>query len=301
MQRLTTTLDKRHRLYNTFCDELRGVFRQPGDKGENRTKPTPSSDMILKNIRKLIQNWESIEGMLDETSLLNSKLRLAIDNLEKHIDKGCLSDIPPGFSTGMNENLHKNMNKIFKGLKMGPELAMNLLTLFFFAWNCKRTLQIKGKKLYQSVFSCIPSKSELKIYPEKEKFGLGVSDKQDFESTDSVHAVRTVSRKHQSPKELFPQKCHLYKKIKTLSKVENIPLDFYYNEPLLHRFLSLHPVKHALPSFSANHDSALEERCQNFGFSLMPTVPAELDPVSRISINHSGYCNIKLHRRKFGI
>ena len=137
--------------------------------------------MILKNIRKLTQNWESIEGMLDETSLLNSKLRLAIDNLEKHIDKGCcLSHIPPGFSTGMNENLHKNMNKIFKGLKMGPELAMNLLMLFFFAWNCKRTSRIKGKKLYQSVFSCIPSKSEPKVYPEKEKFGLGVSDKQDF-------------------------------------------------------------------------------------------------------------------------
>ena len=27
VQGLTSTLDKRHRLYNTFCDELRGVFR----------------------------------------------------------------------------------------------------------------------------------------------------------------------------------------------------------------------------------------------------------------------------------
>ena len=85
---------------------------------------------------------------------------------------------------------------------MGPELAMNLLTLFFFAWNCKRTSQIKGKKLYRSVFSCIPSKSEPKIYPEKEKFGLGVSDKQDFQPTDSVHVVRMVSRKQQSLKEM---------------------------------------------------------------------------------------------------
>ena len=70
------------------------------------------------------------------------------------------------------------------------------------------------------------------------------------------------------------------KRLKTLSKVENIPLAFYYNEPVLHGFLRLHPVKHALPSFSANHHSALEERCQNFGFSLIPTLPVEGNPVS---------------------
>ena len=43
------------------------------------------------------------------------------------------------------------------------------------------------------------------------------------------------------------------------------------------------PVKHVLPSFSANHDSALEERCQNFGFSLIPTVQVKGDPVSLIN------------------
>ncbi len=97
-----------------------------------RSFPTAAPAEIERNLKAVVNSWDQIDSVICGTSLLNANFRNAADNLLRHIRKGCLSEIPAGLSTGMNENLHRNLNKIFKGMKMGPELTINLLTLFFF-------------------------------------------------------------------------------------------------------------------------------------------------------------------------
>jgi hypothetical protein len=67
--------------------------------------------------------------------LLRNSFEKEVANIRKHIELGCLSNIPPGYSTSINESLHEKINKYFACAKMGPELAFALLTVFFYAWN----------------------------------------------------------------------------------------------------------------------------------------------------------------------
>ena len=52
-----------------------------------------------------------------------------------HIDKGCLSGIPPGCGTNRNERLHKDLNAHMTNSIYGVELAYALLTSLFFRHN----------------------------------------------------------------------------------------------------------------------------------------------------------------------
>ena len=59
-------------------------------------------------------------GMMDE-----------IDKLKVHIERGCLSDIPPHFGTNRNENLHRSLNERLMGSRLGVETTVALLQHFF--------------------------------------------------------------------------------------------------------------------------------------------------------------------------
>ena len=70
--------------------------------------------------------------------ILNSDVIEEFDKLFNHVDKGCLSDIPPCGTTSTNENLHRKINDFFSGEKMGPALAAALMGFLVYSWNCKR-------------------------------------------------------------------------------------------------------------------------------------------------------------------
>lgn len=269
VQRLTSTIDKRHRYHRAFCKHLRGIFRQTGDKERDRLKPTATPEDIERNIGSVIKSWESIESVLHGTSLLNANFRNAVENLLRHVRKGCLSGIPPGLSTGMNENLHKHLNRIFKGMKMGPELALNLLTLFFFVWNCKRVLTRQEKKVVKSSI-CSPGKIR---HSRSEKFGIGVSDRQP-KSSSAGYSLATASF---TVDELFMRKCFLFKRLRFLSWTEPINMEIFFCEEYSSKFLQMASVRNPGYGFTS-----LVDRCKNFGFSPINTIALNENDCSKL-------------------
>ena len=115
---------------------LRQLFRDPKDRGEQRTMDTPSPDVILENIEMFMRQWSTVE--IDSIPLLSSSAIKEINNLKHHVIKGCLSGIPPSGGTNRNEAIHKSLNKSLKRSRIGLELALAFLGLFFYKWNEKK-------------------------------------------------------------------------------------------------------------------------------------------------------------------
>ena len=83
---------------------LKNIFREPADKGEQRTMDTPSPEIILKNIDNFMRQWKTVE--FNCIPLLPSSAVHEIEKLKGHVTKGCLSGIPPSGGTNRNETLH---------------------------------------------------------------------------------------------------------------------------------------------------------------------------------------------------
>ena len=74
--------------------------------GKRRSKPTPGEEEIARNMGRLAESWNGVSH--DGSPVLNETVQKEMDTLTvKHINKGCLSDIPTGAGTERNEELHK--------------------------------------------------------------------------------------------------------------------------------------------------------------------------------------------------
>lgn len=91
---------------------LKKIFREPADKGEQRTMDTPSPEIILKNIDNFMRHWKTVE--FNSIPLLPSSAVHEIEKLEGHVTRDCLSGIPPSGGTNRNEALHRTLNKSLK-------------------------------------------------------------------------------------------------------------------------------------------------------------------------------------------
>ena len=60
IQRITRKAPKRHPFYSVFVEQLRLVFRSPGDYGIKRTKQTPSPAEILQNVSSFVMQWKDV-------------------------------------------------------------------------------------------------------------------------------------------------------------------------------------------------------------------------------------------------
>ena len=121
VQRVAKKIPKRHRLRYECMEEFRLVFRQPTDLGKNRTKATPETEVIQSNMDRFVERWKNAE--CQGNKVLSKSALKEIDNLRIHVQKGCLSGIKPGRGTNRNEELHKDLNKIFSSSRYGVELA----------------------------------------------------------------------------------------------------------------------------------------------------------------------------------
>ena len=74
-----------------------------------------------------------------------------------------------GYSTSINECLQEKINDLFAGAKMEPELAVVLLTVFFYFWNSRKKNKINGVPVVQPLppFCSVNSKCK------KERFRIG--------------------------------------------------------------------------------------------------------------------------------
>ena len=110
------------------------IFRDDDDQGEKRLKSTVYEEKMEKNLNSFIERWSNVPF-----SPLTEATFIEIENLSKHIQKGCLSEIPPGCGTDRNEGLHRLLNRsmISGATTLSVQLAIALLTLLFYHHNQK--------------------------------------------------------------------------------------------------------------------------------------------------------------------
>jgi len=159
---------------------LKNIVRDPSDIGEQRTKITPSPEVILKNIENFLLQWNKIE--VNSTQLLPPAAIKEIEKLKIHVTKGCLSYIPPSGGTNRNEVLHKTLNKSLRRSRIGLELAIALLGFYFYRWNEKKNLKLSNQS---KRITCIPP---VEIYnsdicESKESFGVPLSVQESFDAS----------------------------------------------------------------------------------------------------------------------
>ena len=125
LQRLTTSVGKREMdklNYSKFCKDVKFIVRQDEDRSKERTMPTASKAVIVRNLDNLEETWKSYLPQL-------SKKR--IKNLRKHAANGCISDIELSRGTFINENIHRTFNAFMKDRrKISLESFIALFTCF---------------------------------------------------------------------------------------------------------------------------------------------------------------------------
>ena len=151
VQRITKTIPKKH-VHSVQClQELKLVFRSDGDYGDKRLLPTPKSDKLLENVEKFMTKWQ--QNDYDKATLFKPETITALQRLKKHIQLGCLSDIPPGGGTNRNERLHQHLGNYFNRSKIGVLLAYALLTVILHSHN---TSTKRNGKLVSQPISASP-------------------------------------------------------------------------------------------------------------------------------------------------
>ena len=105
-QRITRTFARQNALHKEVSKSFVQIFRDDDDQGEKRLKSTVYKEKMEKNLNSFIERWSNVPF-----SPLTEATFIEIENLRKHIQKGCLSEIPPGCGTERNEGLHRLLNK----------------------------------------------------------------------------------------------------------------------------------------------------------------------------------------------
>ena len=136
VQRVTKTLSRKHthKLTQRCMQDLRLVFRQDGDSSERRMCTTPTPQVMMTKMDSFITKWKDVANDKG-VRLFSAQTDTALNNLKCHIQRGCLSAIPPGAGTNRNERLHQCINSFFHRSRIGILLAYALLTLIFHAHN----------------------------------------------------------------------------------------------------------------------------------------------------------------------
>ena len=174
VQRIVKCIPKRHPFAYHCCQAFRLVFRDPSDTGEKRSLQTPP-EVMLENIDNFLKTWKDISHA--NQAVLTVAAIKEIENLKKHVRKGCLSSIPVGCGSERNENLHRCLQQATSKGRIGVALAVALLTSFLYKWNEKQAARRQGSK--PKVIPPINSRKAELLKGEtgstKEKFGIGIS------------------------------------------------------------------------------------------------------------------------------
>ena len=172
ISRVTQKIPKRprHFLTNSCVLDFVNVFRKDNDKERERKQETPSSHEMLDNLKRFLFKWKDVKHGEDEDVLTASAVH-EIDRLNRHIEKDCLSNIPPGAGSEKNENLHKNLRHIIARSRLGVESALALFTIFFYCWN-ERKEQRYPKGVITPISHYATEWRQSAFQPTRERFGL---------------------------------------------------------------------------------------------------------------------------------
>ena len=188
VQRVSRVLSRKHPLYMTCISDLRRVFRSPGDIGIDRCKPTPSSEIMIKNLEAFVKKWSDL--YYEEKPVLTNAANEEIEKLKVHINKGCLSNIGVGCGTNRNEALHRHINSFFHQSKMSILLAYALMTVLLHSHNS--CVQIRPKRVVKPITACI-AESQKTFYQnlpnkrmENTKEAIGITSKR-YQNAEVVY------------------------------------------------------------------------------------------------------------------
>ena len=142
MHRLTKKMPKRHPFYYMCMNDLRLIFRQSTYLGRDRKLNTPNPHNIITNLDKFIRKWKNMESQ--DWRIVNDNVLKEIECLKVHINKGCLSNIPPGAGTNRNERLHRHVRPHFSHTRLDLPLAVALMTVLLYQHNSRLIENITG-------------------------------------------------------------------------------------------------------------------------------------------------------------
>lgn len=125
-KRIVITVSRANPLYRDMTRSFTQIFREDDDQGKSRLKSTPKKEKLERNLNSFIERWTNVPS----SPLTNTTLS-EIEHLRCHIVKGCLSNMPAGYGTEKNEQLHRLLNRslISGGTRISTELAIALLTV----------------------------------------------------------------------------------------------------------------------------------------------------------------------------
>lgn len=182
ISRVTRHIPKKHLFSKECINDFSKIFRSPKDRNtRKRTCHTPEKDIMLLHLSIFLEKYSGLCGT-DGSPILSSKALKEIENLRKHIEKGCLSGIPPKASTSQNENLHRHLNRSnINKCHISPPLAAALFYIFFHKWNSKIRLiknlpnKVSGITLTKMKYLCdtiLGKDSPINYSNMKMKFGF---------------------------------------------------------------------------------------------------------------------------------
>lgn len=132
---------------------------------------TPDEQTIMRNLECLTNRWKDVKYDNGE-AVLNENVVHEMDNLKVHIERGCLSRIPPGGGSTRNENLHKNLRAVIARSRPGCELGEALLATFFYIWNERRSASELPSGCIRPILSYRAALEEQGFEPTVERFGI---------------------------------------------------------------------------------------------------------------------------------
>ena len=151
VQRFVKILSKRNTYHHAVSRDYGLILRNPKDLGERRTMPTPEPSVILHNLDQFLSNWEDFTH--EGKQIITGKGEKTL----KNVLTGCLSNIPIGCCTSVQERLHRKMKKILTSKRLGSELAYSKFLHVFF--------QNKAKKSGKAWSPILEEVSHAKINP----------------------------------------------------------------------------------------------------------------------------------------
>ncbi|XP_046840723.1 uncharacterized protein LOC124434843 isoform X2 [Xenia sp. Carnegie-2017] len=130
-QRVLESLPPWFKDMKRFAKDFRLVFRAKDDRNDERFQNTPEGSVINDNLEHFMTRWSN---KLPEETVER------IHDLREHIERGCLSGIPPGEGTERNEKLHDFLTEslLCAAKSLSPELAIAILAYVLYVWNCQR-------------------------------------------------------------------------------------------------------------------------------------------------------------------
>ena len=103
-------------------ENFRVIFRENNNFGEDRLKATLTKEKMIEKLEHFRRAWLGVEH--NSKPFICKDAIKKLDNLETHILKRCLENIPPKTGSSRNKSLNGKLNNIINIPKYSVELII---------------------------------------------------------------------------------------------------------------------------------------------------------------------------------